>query len=273
MTRDELKKMQVIQLDIMDDIHRICCLYNIGYYIIGGTAIGAMRHKGFIPWDIDIDIAMLRNEYERFKEICKTELNRNYQYYDYCNVKNYIRPHAIVADKNTIVHFKYDQLNPKTEQQGVFVDIFPLDNAPNDEKLRCKHIKQLKAIALLKRFRIPYCYSNIKWKRIVHHIISVLLSPVSVYTINEFQQKTMKKYQVLETECVCSMASQYAYSKQCIKKDIYGEPTLIEFEGRNYYAPERCTEYLTLLYGDYMKLPPEEKRRANMDVFSVIEFL
>ena len=81
------------------------------------------------------------------------------------------------------------------------------------------------------------------------------------------------KYKDINTECLCSMGSRYAYKKQCMSREIYGTPTLVDFEGRKYYAPENCHEYLVRLYGDYMQLPPEEKRQANMDIFTKIDFL
>jgi lipopolysaccharide cholinephosphotransferase len=82
----------------------------------------------------------------------------------------------------------------------------------------------------------------------------------------------MQKYSGETTQCLCSMASQYAYHKQCMPAGIYGKPVLLEFEGRAYYAPEQYREYLTRLYGDYNKLPPEEKRQANLELHHSIEF-
>ena len=101
MTLEEAEKLKKVQLEIMDEIDRICEDNNICYYIVGGTLIGAIRHKGFIPWDVDMDIAMPRKEYDRFKRICSDQLDIKYQYCDYTNVENYDRPHAVVCVKNT----------------------------------------------------------------------------------------------------------------------------------------------------------------------------
>lgn len=272
MTQDQLERIKERQLEIMDEIHRLCETNKISYYIIGGTLLGAVRHKGFIPWDVDIDIAMTREEYIRFKEICARELGRDYFYTDYHDEKNYIAPHARVCDRNSRLEIKFDRLNSFNMVSGIYIDVFPLDNAPDDVSLREWQAQKLKAVRILKERRIPYSYSAKRWKRIAHHIRSFLLSWISVPKLNAYQQNLMMKFSSEDTQCVCSMASQYAYSKQCMPREIYGTPVLLEFEGRKYYAPEKYTDYLTRIYGDYMQLPPEEKRRANMEIYRTVEF-
>lgn len=271
MTQEELKLMSELQLDIMDEVHRVCVEYGITYYIIAGTLLGAVRHTGFIPWDLDIDIAMPREDYDRFKEIAGSALAIKYTYLDHENCKNYYRPHALVVRNDTRVHLKYDHLNPKMFDLGVYIDIFPLDQAPDAEKLRDAHAKKLKRIRWFKDLRIPYCYSYKAWRRFVHRTVSLLVSWIPLRAINRRQQKLMQKYRSQQTKCLCSMASQYSYRKQCMSKDIYGTPVLLEFEGRQYYAPREYVQYLTRLYGDYMQLPPVEKRQANLNAFTSIE--
>ena len=273
MIQEDLRTVGRLQLEILDEVHRICQKHHIAYYMIGGTLLGAVRHKGFIPWDLDIDIAMPRADYERFKAVSQSEMAEQYSYMDYLSHRNYMRPHALVVRNDTKIHLKYDGVNPKMFDLGVYIDIFPLDYAPDDEKLREKQAKKLKNIRKLKDHRIPYCYSFRPWRRYVHYGISFLLSWIPVRRINQYQQELMKKYHNEKTKCICSMASQYAYEKQCMPLEIYGTPTLLEFEGRTFYAPEQYTEYLTRLYGDYMQLPPEEKRQANLEVFTAVELL
>lgn len=273
MTQGELRKIGVIQLDILDEVHRICEKNGIRYYMIAGTLLGAVRHKGFIPWDVDIDIAMPRAEYERFAEIARVELKEHYSYVDHNTFGNYMRPHALVVRNDTVIHLKYDGLNPKMYDLGVYIDIFPLDNAPDEEHRREHHARKLKRICWLKDHRILYCYSYKAWRRYIHYTISFLLSWIPLRKLNQYQQKQMQKYRHEETKCICSMASQYAYAKQCMPWEIYGTPVLLEFEGRQYYAPEQYKQYLTRLYGDYMQLPPAEKRQANLEVFTSVDFL
>lgn len=272
MTQTELDQVKIVQLQIMDEIHRLCVKHGITYYLICGTCLGAVRHKGFIPWDVDIDIAMPRPDYIRFRKICLAELGKDYRYCDYLNMSHYPRPHCLVCHAKSRIHMKYDHLNPISEDHGIYVDVFPLDNAPDDAALREKQAKQLVNVRKFKSWRLPYSYSRKAWKRYAHYGVSGLLSWAPVSRINEYQQQLMQRYDGENTECLCSMASQYSYYKQCMPREIYGKPTLVEFEGRQYYAPEHLHEYLTRIYGDYMQLPPEEKRKANLDIYRTVEF-
>lgn len=273
MTLEELREIGSVQLEIMDEVHRLCVKHGITYYMIAGTLLGAVRHKGFIPWDLDIDIGMPRKDYDRFREVCAEELGANCVYLDLDSHPNYIRPHALVMRRDTRLQIKYDDVNPKTMELGIYLDVFPLDNAPDEESLRQKQAKQLVHVRKFKSWRLPYSYSRKKWKRYAHYAVSGLLSFAPVARINAYQQQLMQRHNGTETACLCSMASQYAYKKQCMPREVYGTPTLLEFEGRQYYGPEQYTEYLTRLYGDYMQLPPEEKRRANLEIYTKVEFL
>jgi len=272
MTQEEQIGMSQVQLEIMDEIHRVCEKFHITYFMICGTLLGAVRHGGYIPWDIDIDIAMPRKAYERFKEVCSAELDEKYTYMDFCSEPNYDWPHAVVSKKNTRVCLKYDQLNRRRQDRGIYLDIFPLDNAPDDQKLRDKQAKSLLRLRKFKHYRIPYVYSNKAWKRYAHYVISFLLSWIPIKTINRIQQDLMKKYDLVETTHICSMASQYSYYKQCMPWKIYGDPVRLSFEGRMYYAPAKYEEYLTRIYGDYMKLPPVEKRQKNLEAITSVQF-
>lgn len=276
MTPQDLDKVKLIQIEIMDHIHNLCVKNGLTYYIIGGTLLGSVRHKGFIPWDVDIDIAMPRADYIQLKKLCVEQnlLDDNYCYCDYLTMKNYPRPHAIIYDKKTKIFLKHDAYNQYTEQTGVYIDIFPLDNAPDDENLRIKQAKRLTNLRFFKAYRMPYSYSYKKHIIWAHRCVSVALSFIaSVSAVNRWQQKEMCRYNGKQTHCICSMASQYAYKKQCMPREIYGTPVLLPFEGREYYAPERYTDYLTRLYGNYMELPPIEKRQSNLEIYSKVEYL
>ena len=272
MTHEEAEKLKSAQLEIMDEIHRICVKNNVKYYIVGGTLIGAVRHKGFIPWDVDIDIAMYRKDYLKFKQLCQVELDIKFEYRDYLNTRNFNHPHALVCMKGTKVYSKFDEFNIKSENLGIYIDIFPLDNAPDDSYKREKQASKLIRINRLKNYRIPYYYSPKAYRRIIKSILRGLFLWISVERINKIQQVEMQRYDSESTECVCNMAGRYSYEKECHSKEVFGNGTLLEFDGRKYYAPDRYHEYLTKIYGDYMTIPSAEKQKANLDVFSKVVF-
>lgn len=273
MTHEDMKRISAIQLKIMDEVHRLCMENNITYYMIGGTLLGAVRHGGYIPWDVDIDIAMPREDYEVFEKICKTLLSENYDYVNYKTFRNYIRPHALVTHTGSRIHPKYDCVNPKLMDLGIYIDIFPLDNAPEDGGLQKKHAESLLRLRKFKDRRLMYCYSYSRLRRYIHYMVAALLSWISVERINEYQQKLMQKYREEQTGYLCSMGSRYKYEKQCMPREIYGQPVLLDFEGRQYYAPAQYEEYLRRLYGDYMRLPSVEEQQANLELYTSVEFL
>ncbi len=273
MTQEELRKIGEIQLELMDEVHRICIENNICYYIAYGTLLGAVRHKGFIPWDLDMDVVMPRADYERFKQVCQEQLDAQYGYIDHESCRNYMRPHALITHKKTKLVYRYDPVNPKPMKLGVYIDVFPLDNAPDDEKERHQHAKLLYGIRRLKDKRMMYCYSFKRWRRLVHYTFAAMLLWIPIPWLNRYQQKKMQKYNGSKTKYVCSMAGGYAYEKECMPTEIFSQPVLLEFEGRFFYAPKKYQEYLSGLYGDYMQLPPEEKRQANLKYYTSFEQL
>ena len=270
MTPEKFRSLQLVQASIMDDIHRVCVKNNLKYYMIGGTALGAIRHKGFIPWDVDIDIAMPREDYEKFIKIANDELDPKHECQSYLNQKRFISPHILIVLKNSSITFKNDDLNKESLRSKIYVDILPLDQVPVDLKLRKKHARELALISKIKYYKDCRIYStNGLLARICKKIIRLGLSCLSDYRLNSIQQQVAQKYNnIPDTGEICSTLSHYKYEKLCMPKTIWGTPILYTFEGRQYYGPEKIHDYLHRIFGDYMKLPSLEIQEYYRDMIN-----
>lgn len=272
MTQNDLLRTQQAELEIMDEVHRICERYAIPYYMIGGTGIGAIRHQGFIPWDVDIDIGMLRVDYDRFKDACAQELNPRFEYRDYRNTPNYNKPHAIVSMRGTSLISFYHPYNSRLADYGIFVDLLPLDNAPEEFCEQETHGKAIARLMRLKEYKLATCYDASRLKKAVKEARRLLAAGVTIDSLNQKLEQEMRKYNDCETAFVCSTAGKYAYAKECVPREYFGTPVLMPFAGREYYASKRLGDYLTHVYGDYMKLPPLEAQQDSLNLFQKVTF-
>ena len=271
MTPEEFKKLQSVQLEIMDEFHRLCEECGIPYYLVAGSVLGAVRHGGFIPWDTDIDVGMRRADYDRFREVCVPKLGERFIYRNFENTPGFDRPHALICIKNTTLTSRYGKFNPDKENYGIFLDVFPLDNSPAAPEVRVGHER-----ALLRAKRALYrkkaeCFQHAPLKNFIKKAISFLM-PSKMDGLNRRLDEILRRYNGEETGFVGSFTSPYRYAKECMPTEVYGTPTPAAFEGRTYYIPERADAYLTQLYGNYMQLPSEEDRQESMTYFEDVVF-
>lgn len=268
MTGLELKTIQNVQLQIMDDIHRVCVEMGLRYYLIGGSAIGAVRHNGIIPWDIDVDIAMPRKDYEEFVKQAQVYLNPIYEVHDYRTDKDFGTYHALVVLKDSVMMFKNEIGRKRKNRFGIFVDILPLDQWPDDEDLKQKQIKAHNRLKLIRYYwHEDTAETGSFAKRMGKKVLSKFLHCiVSLYTLNKLEQNIITRYNTPdEGNMWCSKLSHYSMDKLTMPKSIFGTPVLHEFSGRQYYVPEKVSDYLSHLFGDYMKLPPVEVRKEQIE--------
>lgn len=253
MDNKTLTKLHLVEVEILDEIVRICEKNKINYFLIGGTLLGAKRHDGFIPWDDDIDIGMLRSDYDKFIEICDNELNDEY-YLDCIETNNdFHLPFAKIRKKNTLIDEQaIAHLNIK---KGIFVDIFPFDNTNKAEgflfKFRSFLIRSIVETIFLKK-KIS--------KKSRHPLMVGILLPFSNKFLMIIQKKIMKINRNNSSKYITNYVGTYSCLKESFERKEAFPLKKISFEGKNYNCFKNPEKYLTNIYGDYMKLPPVEKR-------------
>lgn len=257
-----LKEMQQIQLECLIEFDRICRNHKLNYSLDGGTLLGAVRHKGFIPWDDDIDVIMLRKDYEKFFLICKNELDserfflqehRTDPYYNVGYPR--IRRNSTIYRRAGHEHMKY--------HGGVFIDLFVLDNVPNNRILRVIHRGLCFCIRKILWAETGKYLALIPLARFWYSIISIIPKNF-VFDCNTFISYCCNRH---KTELVRHNTHPYPNAKVCgygIPARLLKNFTELEFEGKNFLVVKNYNEYLTMLYGDYMKLPSKEKRKPKI---------
>lgn len=268
-TIEEAKKLQVQMLKYID---KICQENSINYSLAHGTLIGAIRHKGFIPWDDDIDILLYRSEYDRLVSILDSQNNQGV--YNLLTIKtpSYYLPYAKLCDNHTSLQ----EIGwPRVNGMGVFIDIFPIDNLPSSSKECFKLAKRLFNFKKRIRYSLPkiWYYSPYPWKRIIKFL---LFSPYALYckaigTSRLLAQvdKLARKYNYIDTVKAGFLLSHYT-TKEIFPRSILNEYIDVEFEGHYFKSIKDYDIYLKQLYGNYMELPPVEEQiphHANVAVW------
>lgn len=247
-----LKKIQYTEIKILDEVVRICDKYNLTYFFVEGTLLGAIRHHGFIPWDDDIDIGMPRNDYKTFIELCPTELNPRYILQWQNNEKLYWLPFVKVRMRYTV----YDEGSaPKgLIENGFFLDIFPLDQIKGHESVN----EKIKGHILLKLSHVAHTLSfswNSKRKKAIQFICKIF---------HITQRRLLNLYDTISHKqkghYIVNRGSYYGYQKQTVPIEWYFPPRKEYFEGKLYNVPNCAEKVLTQIYGDYLQLPPEADR-------------
>ena len=258
MTMEELRK---IQIEILDYIDGLCCKNNIDYYLAYGTALGAVRHHGFIPWDDDIDIIFTREGYNRLLNVFQKNENGIYKLLSIQTDRKYSYPIAKVVDTRT--YLKREQYR-YTADLGAYVDVFVLDSiAPIHklavlQKIICRFLQNGWVYSEHK-----YNIGKSKIKRIKISIYRLI--PARCYSV--LLHAVASAFRKNKTGEVCSLAfNTYGYTEESYTKKMIGDGTRkIAFENREYPVFQDVEKYLHQLYGDYMTPPPIEKRTCPHD--------
>ena len=251
-----LKHLQNLELMILKDFIKICEDNNLTYYIYGGSLLGAIRHKGFIPWDDDIDLIMFREDYEKFKKVFLSKPNEKYELLTHESHDDYFFLFSKLMLKGTkFEEWWVEQVNFNV---GVNIDIFVLDDV-SDNNIKCfiqtkicRILDRLLTISAIRLVNYPFIVQTIS--NILHSIMGLLrIKPITI--INKCL-KLLTKYK--NTQRVCDICA--LHHPQIYNREDYGKGKKIKFEDIEVNAPINAHVLLEQIYGDYMELPPEEDR-------------
>ena len=247
-----LADQQKIELNVLRVIDAFCRKHNIRYMLSAGTLLGAIRHKGFIPWDDDVDIVMPRLDYERFYQIFNA-LNEDPKYKLVSSRdRSMAYPFLKVIDTSTLV--LEDYVSPEYNKLGLWVDIYPIDGAPPMESYReFRKLKFMHGMAMSD----PKSAATTS-KRIAKRILKTLLGNPTPYEISERYDAKAQEVPITEGGEVAVVI--WGYREKERMPYEYLERTEVEFEGNLFFASKMWDQYLTQLFGDYMQLPPENQR-------------
>ncbi|WP_296804219.1 phosphorylcholine transferase LicD [uncultured Methanobrevibacter sp.] len=253
-----LKHLQKVQLMILKDFIKICEENKINYFVYGGTLLGTIRHEGFIPWDDDIDVIMFRKDFEKFNKIMTNKPNKKYNFFNVLNEETYHYTFARLFLKNTL--YEEDWNNQVNYTQNIYIDIFILDNVPNNSIKRFIHKWSSFILNQLTMYSLIKFDNTSKLKKIVQNAIYYILKilPISPNSIKLKCVKTFSKYVNEECDQVCDFPA-------ICQMPIYNKKDWLplkkaKFENINVNVPNNPDSILTRIYGNYMELPPKEKR-------------
>ncbi len=257
----DISEIQQMELGIMEYIHEVCQKIGVKYFLAYGSLIGAVRHQGFIPWDDDMDICMLREDYEKLQDYLIANPDERYEVMSYKNNLNYVYPFMKVQDNHTYLLEEDVRID---SNMGIYVDIFPVDGYEDDVDFKNKMTKLIK-----KRQLSCYTFKGITNTKSLLNSLIRYISVVTFYFTN-----TNKYVEQIDELAKSRAVADYEQVDYLIYKDMnkpvwkreWLEQVIVgTFEGKEFMIPKHYHEILTSDYGDYMQLPPLEQRVSHHD--------
>ena len=257
----DIREIQQMELGIMEYIHETCQKIGVKYFLAYGSLIGAVRHKGFIPWDDDMDICMLREDYEKLQDYLIANPDERYEVMSYKNNLNYVYPFMKVQDNQTYLLEEDVRID---SNMGIYVDIFPVDGYEDDSVFKDKMTRLIK-----KRQLSCYTFKGItNTKSILNSLIRYISVIIFYFTntnkyirgIDELaKSRKVDDYELVDYLIYKDM-NKPVWKREWLKQTITGV-----FEGKEFMIPKNYHEILTSDYGDYTQLPPVELRFSHHD--------
>lgn len=266
-----MKKLHEIECEMLEEFINICNVYKLRYYAISGTALGAVRHNGFIPWDDDLDIGMPRKDYDKFLEVAQQHLSKHLflQTYD----TEYGCPRFFAKIRNSNTTFIEVGAHKDTRNRGLYIDVFPLDGFPSNKSQAKKCKKAIKVFD----YCINYVYTPFVLRKVIFksdgikkiakrifgwYLMHTKYRGYDIQQLNSAKEEMCRKFDYDDCEYICSYGGVYG-DKEIIPKSFMGDGVSVKFENFDMTIPEKYDEYLRHFYNDYLQFPPEEKRSVG----------
>lgn len=263
MKNEYKKKLQLKMLEMIKYIDKICKKNDIDYYLIYGSTLGAIRHKGFIPWDDDFDIGMTYENYLKFIDVCEKELNKDKYFLQRPeNEPNYYLSFMKMRDITTTLVEESNK--DKDITYGVYIDIFPIVGVPKN-KIKRKILEINRAFALSAN-------CNVINNSFLYFIFKIILKIVGKKNVLNICRKNCVKYSCDDYDDWCSIFDGDGMAINMTTRDIMGKPKRVKFEDTQLPIPEKYDEYLKNIYGDYMKIPTLEQIKKKEHTPFILDF-
>lgn len=258
----KIEELRTIQMDILQNVHDFCVKHDIKYTLAYGTLLGAVRHGGYIPWDDDIDIAMLRPEYERFMREYKDDVYR----FTECRLDKDVHiGFGKVEDTRTLVIE-----GGNTKNLGVSIDVFPIDDLCDTYEDSVKYVKSYKWNWLIRKAKYRELSIVKSWsKKMAVALLKFICLPFSVHHLTLTNIEKAIKHTNLQSKFVGLLCDVNVNEGEIMERAIWSRYQLVTFEDRKYMAISDMNAYLKHVYGDYMKLPPKEQQVPKHDFFLI----
>jgi len=258
---EKMKKVWAVELELLEQFMDICENHGLRYYAIGGTLLGAVRHKGFIPWDDDIDVGMPREDYDRFLQL-EAEFTYPYRLVTPMN-DDYYRAHAQIRHCKTTGYPKIDE--KQSCNKGIFIDIFPLDGV-TDSKLA--FAVQMFRMKLLNRILVNYYYFDTVHtnppfvKKLFHKAVCVVMKRCGIKRVYARYDRIAAKYSQKNTKKVGELSILFGDTRYHWPRQVFMETVEFSFEHLKLKAPKEWDEFLHNTFGAYQSIPENKKERA-----------
>ena len=271
MQKLDLNEIKKIELNALIYLDKICKENNLKYYLSSGTLLGAIKYKGFIPWDDDIDVILLRKDYLKLIDILSKKDDR-YKILSIYNRKDYYYPFAKLVDTKTIL----TENSKKIKDMGVYIDILPMDGYKTENIEKEIYDLRILRNLMVRRYRIKNCIRNdfnfmstsnkkIKYKKIkdiIYGFIDYITLPLGYNFYTKLYDKKISSIDINNAKYIGVRVGNFGTKEAFLKEDIIKQD-LYEFEGYKFNSFKNYDLYLSSKYGDYKKDPDDSQKKTH----------